>query len=271
MSAALAIGPAAERAPAKLNLALHVRGRLDHGYHALETLFAFCDFGDVLHAEPADDWSLHLVGPMAGDAGPLADNLVLRAARAFQEATTTPRRHAFTLSKHIPVAAGLGGGSADAAAALRLLNRLDGGLPDAALEEIGRMLGADVPACVRSQSRIGRGRGDVLAPGPDVSGMSVLLVNPGVAVPTGPVFAAWDGVDRGALGDDWRAARNDLTASAVALQPVIGDVLHWLATLPGAGPVRMSGSGATCFALFDGPAPAVSAPNGWWSQASRLI
>ncbi len=268
----IAAEDAREPAPAKLNLALHVRGRRPDGYHDLETLFAFTDFGDLLTARPAADWSLAVEGPTAPAVGPLADNLVLRAARAFEAATTAGRRYAFHLDKRIPVAAGLGGGSADAGAALRLLNRLAGGpLSPSALESLGAMLGADVPACVRSRTAIGRGLGERLAPGPDLAGTPVLLANPGVAVPTGPVFAGWDGIDRGPLGPDWQDARNDLAPPAIALQPVIARLLDWLGGLPGARLARMSGSGATCFALFDGAVPDVRPPAGWWVQPARLL
>lgn len=262
----------AEDAPAKINLALHVRRRRADGYHDLETLFAFTRFGDRLEAVPADDWSLDVFGPTAGAAGPLTDNLVLRAAQAFAAEIGSGRRYALRLEKRIPVAAGLGGGSADAGAALRLLNRLAGlPLDETALERIGATLGADVPACVRSRTARGTGAGERLQDAPMLSGLGVLLVNPQVPVPTGPVFKAWDGVDRGPLGEDWLAARNDLEAPALAIQPVISEVLRWLGGLPGAGLVRMSGSGATCFALFDGPAPAVTPPAGWWSVATELL
>jgi len=260
-----------EPAPAKLNLALHVRARRADGYHELETLFAFTRFGDSLEAVAADDWSLLVRGPMADAAGPLADNLVLRAARAFAGASGSKARYALRLDKCIPVAAGLGGGSADAAAALRLLNRLAGDpLTVIDLEHIGAELGADVPACVRSATAFGTGKGEALASGPMLSGTAVLLVNPRVPVPTGPVFRAWDGRDLGPLGADWRAARNDLEAPAIGLQPVIADVLDWLRSLPGVSLARMSGSGATCFALFEGRIPPVTAPNGWWAQATEL-
>lgn len=262
----------AEFAPAKINLALHVRRRRADGYHDLETLFAFTRFGDRLTVEAADSWSLDVTGSMVGQTGPTGSNLVLRAAHAFAAETGLTERFAFRLDKRIPVAAGLGGGSADAGAALRLLNRMTGEpLTGPALERIGAGLGADIPACVRSRTVRGTGSGDALADAPSVKGLGVLLVNPRVPVPTGPVFQAWDGVDRGPLGQDWRAGRNDLEAPAIALQPVIGQVLGWLRSLPGATRVRMSGSGATCFALFDGPVPEVVAPEGWWSVATELL
>lgn len=260
-----------EPAPAKINLALHVRERLADGYHRLETLFAFTEFGDVLHAEPADEWRLGVQGPTASDAGPMDSNLVLRAAKAFAAATGSSQKFAFQLEKRIPVAAGLGGGSADAGAALRLLNRMtQAGVPDSELEAIGATLGADVAACVRAQSCFGAGRGEILQTAPAITGTPILLINPRVAVPTGPVFQAWDGVDRGALGADFRAARNDLEAPAVRMQPVIGDVLDWLSALPGVTLARMSGSGATCFALFE-KAPSIIVPEGWWGVSTTLI
>lgn len=262
----------AEDAPAKINLALHVRRRRDDGYHDLETLFAFTRFGDRLRATEADDWSLEVEGPTAEASGPVAENLVLWAAHGFAAATGIRERYAFTLEKRIPVAAGLGGGSADAGAALRLLNRLTGHpLSEGQLEQIGATLGADVPACVRCRPALGTGAGEALLDVAPLPPMGVLLVNPRVAVPTGPVFRAWDGDDRGPLGADWRAARNDLEAPAIGLQPVIADVLAWLRTLPGASLVRMSGSGATCFALFERAVPPVEAPDGWWVQPTALL
>ncbi len=262
----------AEDAPAKVNLALHVRRRRADGYHDLETLFAFTRFGDRLEAWEAEDWSLDVEGPMATDAGPLQDNLVLRAARAFAEVAGSDKRFAFRLSKRIPVAAGLGGGSADAAAALRLLNRLCGDpLGRAEIEALGGRLGADIPACVRSATVWGEGVGDDLREGPDLKGRQILLVNPRVAVPTGPVFKLWDGIDRGPLSADWRAGRNDLQAPAIALQPVIAKVLDWMAGLPGVELARMSGSGATCLALLADDAPEIAPPDGWWAIRTELI
>lgn len=262
----------AEPAPAKLNLALHVRNRRPDGYHELETLFCFTRFGDALEARAADDWSLVVEGPMGARAGPDADNLVLKAARAFAEKTGSTARYALTLDKRIPVAAGMGGGSADAGATLRLLNRLSGHpLSTQELEEMGTKLGADVPACVRSKSSYGRGIGEELSPGPALSGIPVLLVNPMVAVPTAGVFKAWDGLDRGPLANDWITARNDLQTPAISMVPVIADVLAWLNALPGITMARMSGSGATCFALFADKVPDYVAPSGWWVQDTELL
>lgn len=270
-----------EPAPAKINLALHVRGRMPDGYHALETLFAFTAFGDRLEAAPAADWSLSVEGPFAAAAGPVADNLVLRAARAFAEATGSRVRLAFRLEKRIPAAAGLGGGSADAAAALRLLARVHGARPGrAALGAIAAGLGADVPACLAPGAWRGTGRGDVLSPAEPVTGVPALLVNPGVMVPTGLVFAAWDGVDRGPLGEGptlaaARAGRNDLEPAAIALAPAIAEVLALLRRQAGLLLARMSGSGATCFALFasaDARDRAERAlPARWWRARTRLL
>jgi 4-diphosphocytidyl-2-C-methyl-D-erythritol kinase len=249
-----------ETAYAKLNLALHVRAREADGYHRIETLFAFCEDGDVVTAEPSDRLSLAVTGPFAGALAEEQDNLALRAASA------TGAKAALTLDKRLPVAAGLGGGSADAAAVLRLFG---GSMADAAA------LGADVPACLLSRTVRGEGRGDAIEPVdlPGLSGTPVLLVNPGVALPTAPVFRGWDGVDRGPLGD-WEAGRNDLEAPARALVPEIGTML---AALSGARIARMSGSGATCFGLYeneanrDAAAARISAEKpGWWLSQTRL-
>ncbi len=267
-----------EPAPAKINLALHLRRRRPDGYHDLESLFAFTDFGDRLTAEHDAGLSLTLSGPMAAAADVGDDNLVLRAARALAAAAGITAAARLHLEKHIPVAAGLGGGSADAAAALRLLNRLwHLDWPLDRLAALAAPLGADVPACVYSRTMFGVGKGDELSPWPhDVAGMPVLLVNPRVAVPTGPVFAGWDRQDRGGIDPATPLAelRNDMTAAAVAIQPVIGEVL---ARLAGCGAVwtRMSGSGATCMAIFatDAQRDATASQltvTGWWLSATRI-
>lgn len=249
-----------EIAYAKLNLALHVRAREADGYHRIETIFAFCEDGDVLGAEPAATLSLAVTGPFAGALAGEADNLVLRATRAIGA------RAALTLDKRLPVAAGLGGGSADAAAALRML----GGGADVAAR-----LGADVPACLLSRTARGGGRGDEVVPIdiPGLAGRPVLLVNPGAPLATAAVFGAWDGIDRGPLMD-WEAGRNDLEAPARTLVPEIGEVL---AALCGASIARMSGSGATCFGLYDTEAARDAAAAriraarpGWWVSQTRL-
>ncbi len=270
-----------EFAPAKLNLALHVRRRNADGYHDIESIFAFVDFGDTLALAPAASLHLTIDGPFAAGLAD-EDNLVLRAARALAAAAGREPALAMRLDKRIPVAAGLGGGSADAAAALRLLARhwqLGWSLDQLAALAAG--LGADVPACVYGVLQTGQGRGDRLTPlhRPDLHGVPVLLVNPRVAVATAPVFRGWDGVDRGALDPaaPLAALRNDLAAPAIVIAPVIADVIAALAAQPGAGLVRMSGSGATVFALFDSAAARDSAAAvlaqrhpGWWQAATQL-
>ena len=263
----------AEPAPAKLNLALHVRGKLPDGRHALETLFAFCTDGDRLEAEEADELSLAISGPFA-DGLSTEDNLVLRAAEALRaESGVQAGAHLF-LTKNLPIASGIGGGSADAAAALRLLTRFWNIDPDHATA-VAPSLGSDVPACLLSMMARGEGAGDQLTLVDDelAGGTPVLLVNPGVALSTRDVFAAWDGIDWGPL-DDWRNGRNDLEEPARSLVPAIGEVLDWLRTQDGATFVRMSGSGATCFAMFgDGEARDAAAgacPADWWHLATFL-
>ncbi|MFO1240023.1 MAG: 4-(cytidine 5'-diphospho)-2-C-methyl-D-erythritol kinase [Sphingomonadaceae bacterium] len=265
-----------ETAYAKINLALHVRARRPDGYHELETLFAFAEHGDRIDGREADDISLTISGPLAGSLGPDTDNLVLRAAHALKAATGTAWGAALHLVKHLPVAAGLGGGSADAAAALRLLARLwriDADAPE--IMQVAQALGADVPACVLSQTCFGHGRGDALVPFDDatLSGTPLLLANPGIALATGPVFVGWDQRDRGPLiPAEWRAGRNDLTASASAIVPEISGLLTLLEAQVGANFVRMSGSGASCFALFDSPEARDSAAGTipFWHMASRI-
>jgi len=267
-----------ETAYAKLNLALHVRARRPDGYHELETLFAFLDDGDRLSATPAEDFSLTITGPFATGLSAGEDNLVLRAVRALAAAWPGHQPLAFTLHKRLPIAAGIGGGSADAAAALRLAARL-WGLPEVAPSRVAAAIGADVPACLASHMCFGRGLGEVLSPiaREGIAGLPVLLVNPLVVCPTGPVFKAWDGVDRGPLDPaQWRAGRNDLERPARALVPEIATVLGVLRATD-ADLVRMSGSGATCFALFaadvarDAAAARIAAAHpAWWIMAGAL-
>ena len=267
--------PDREIAPAKLNLALHVRGKLPDGRHAIETVFAFCTDGDRLSAEPTDEISLTATGPFVAELPQDSeDNLVLWAARQLGEAAGVNAGAAIALDKRLPVASGIGGGSADAAAALRLLTSLWSIDPKFA-EEVAPGLGSDVPACLLSLPARGEGPGDELTPIelPDVSGTPVLLVNPRVRLSTAEVFAGWNGVDQGPL-DDWREGRNDLEAPALALAPQIGLVLAWLSTQPGVTFVRMSGSGATCFALFESEEARDRADDGvpreWWRLATYL-
>jgi 4-diphosphocytidyl-2-C-methyl-D-erythritol kinase len=266
--------PASEIAAAKLNLALHVRGRLPDGRHAVETVFAFCTDGDRLTAETADDLTLETTGPFGAELADEPDNLVLRAARALAETAGVSKGAAIALDKRLPVTSGIGGGSADAAAALRLLTSLWRIDPKHA-QDVAPALGSDVPACLLSLSARGEGAGDqlTLVDLSDISGSPVLLVNPRVPLSTAEVFARWDGEDHGPLGD-WREGRNDLEQAAIAIVPQIGSVLGWLEAQQGARFVRMSGSGATCFALFDSEEArdraADGVPREWWRLPTFL-
>jgi 4-diphosphocytidyl-2-C-methyl-D-erythritol kinase len=265
----------AETAYAKINLALHIRQRRADGYHELETLFAFCEDGDGLTAEPADELTLSISGEFADGLTTGPDNLVLRAASVLKEAHGLKAGANIHLDKRLPVAAGIGGGSADAAAALRLLSRLwSVDIPP----ELAASLGADVAACVASQTVRGVGVGDSLIAIDlrELSGTPILLVNPRLPCPTGPVFQAWNGVDHGPLGD-WREGRNDLTDAATELVPEVQEVLQALQAVRVSEVVRMSGSGATCFGIFQSSALRSQAAeiltNGhphWWVLASKL-
>lgn len=265
-----------EIAYAKINLALHVRRRREDGYHEIETLFAFVDQGDALAVSPAPRDELHVTGEFARALDSPFDNIVAKAL--------TRLRHgpgwSVHLGKRLPVAAGLGGGSADAGAIFRLVRHW-GGLPDD-WRAVAASLGADVPACVDSEARIGTGTGTDLAPvDNDLAGAPVLLVNPRLPLATGPVFAGWDGIDRGPLPSGparviARDGRNDLQTPAIALCPPIAEVLSALHSTE-AWLVRMSGSGATCFALYPDEAACAAAEQAirearphWWTLAGRL-
>lgn len=272
---------------AKINLALHVRGRRADGYHAIETLFAFVGDGDAIAAEFADTDALTLDGEFAEGLSAGDDNMVMQVLASLRGRYGADRVPplAVTLTKRLPVAAGIGGGSADAAAMARLIRtHFLPELSEAALARLVGPLGADIAACVASTTCLGVGVGEELSAVPELQlgGTPVLLVNPRQPVATGPIFAAWDGIDRGPLftGADLRAgllgARNDLQRPAIAQCPAIADILlelgglrPWLA--------RMSGSGATCFALFDAAAGRDAAAEllaerhpGWWSMAGTL-
>ncbi len=272
---------------AKINLALHVRARRSDGYHDIETLFAFVDGGDGIVADAAAADALTIVGEFAEGLSTGGDNLVMRALtllRARYGAERVPPL-VVTLTKRLPVAAGIGGGSADAAAMARLVRRHF--LPEVGDDTLARIvgsLGADIAACVASATCLGVGVGEELSAVPELrlGGTPVLLVNPRQPVATGPVFAAWDGIDRGALFGDPAgraqlfAARNDLQRAAIAQCPAIVDILTELGAL---SPwlARMSGSGATCFALFDAAAERDTAATtiaqrhpGWWQMAGAL-
>lgn len=265
-----------EIAYAKINLALHVRRRREDGYHELETLFAFVDDGDRLSARPAGQDELRVSGEFAPQLTDSFGNIVAQALSKLPR----PGGLSIDLEKRLPVAAGLGGGSADAGAVFRIVRQMHG-LPDDWMQRAAA-LGADVPACVDSVTCVGRGTGTELEPVEnDLAGTAVLLVNPRVPLSTGPVFNAWDGQDRGALPDApaskiAHAARNDLEAPAIGLCPVIGDVLAALRET-GASLVRMSGSGATCFALYDDEQTQTEAAEtiytnhpDWWQMQGKL-
>lgn len=266
-----------EPAPAKLNLALHVREKRADGYHALETLFAFVEVGDVVRVSEGEGFSV--TGPFAHALSGEGNNLVTRAAARFAEAFGGGP-WAIALEKNLPIASGIGGGSADAAATLRALGRLHG-VPLERLFSIAEALGSDVPACLFGVTAIGRGRGEQLEEIDGAPGVPVLLVNPGVSVSTAEVFAQWDGVDRGPLPEGRMGAivhdgRNDLEPPARAIAPEIDEVLDVLGGQPGALMARMSGSGATCFALFERREDCAAAAErlaqpGWWVCETRLV
>jgi 4-diphosphocytidyl-2-C-methyl-D-erythritol kinase len=255
----------AEFAPAKINLALHVLGRRADGYHELDSIVAFADVGDRLAFTPADRFSITASGPFAGELPPPADNIVCKAWQALQElAGPLPHVHV-SLEKNLPVAAGLGGGSANAAATLRALLRLSGyRLQASALRDLALSLGADVPVCLHGLACRMEGVGERLTPLAGWAPLHAVLANPRVAVPTAEIFRAM-GLARGeahraAIADmsDWAGGRNDMTEAAIALAPAIAVVLETLSRQPGTIAARMSGSGATCFAIFRNEAEALA-------------
>ena len=270
-----------EVAFAKINLALHVRRRRDDGYHDIETLFAFAQDGDVLHAQLSDGLSLVIDGPFGSALLPDNSNLVLQTAVRLQAHFGMTQGAAIRLNKQLPIASGIGGGSADAAATARLVNRLwDLGASEQEMADILAPLGADIPACVFSRSSFGSGTGTTLEflDDSNIAARHLLLVNPLQRVSTAEIFKAWKGIDGGEIGrsDIWDAAvagRNDLQPIAAAICPVIGDILNRLMQAQPAF-ARMSGSGATCFALFEDAAALEAAratlnPE-WWSMTSML-
>jgi 4-diphosphocytidyl-2-C-methyl-D-erythritol kinase len=297
--AAAKSGELVEEARAKVNLTLRVVGRRFDGYHDLESVVAFADCADRLTLRPGPELKLATTGPLADACGDADDNLVLKAARLLGERVAGLRSGTFTLHKILPVAAGIGGGSADAAAALRLLARANGLAPDdARLIEVAKLTGADVPVCVSSQACVMTGIGESLAP-LQLPKLPCVLVNPRVAVATKDVFAAlglrngellvgfadvlqamvWP--DTGASLEDWveafAASSNDLEAPAMRIQPVIGTAISALNATDGAWLARMSGSGATCFAIYENTAEAGRAAEKirlahpqWWVHAGTL-
>ena len=288
-----------EDARAKVNLTLRVVGRRVDGYHELESVVAFADCADRLSLTPSPELQLVTTGPLAQACGAAADNLVLKAALLLGERVPNLQQGGFTLDKVLPVAAGIGGGSADAAAALRLLARHNGlAVDDARLVEVARLTGADVPVCLPSRACVMTGVGESLSP-LDLPKLPCVMVNPRVAVATKDVFAAlglrhgellvgasdvleapgWP--EAGASVEDWvealAAASNDLEAPAMRVQPVISEVISALNATNGAWLARMSGSGATCFAIFENTAEAQRAAQKiqldhpqWWVHAGVL-
>ena len=283
-----------EDAPAKVNLTLRVLGRRSDGYHEIESLVAFAGVGDALSFSPGGELTLAVHGPSAKDAGETADNLVLKAARALSERVPTVGWGAFDLDKRLPVAAGLGGGSADAAAALRLLAKAYGLAPDdPLLYAAGRATGADVPVCIDPRSRLMRGIGEILSPPLKPPALQGVLVNPGVAVPTKAVFAGWKPVASPAVPADMTVLSamtkrdqlmrfllnqaNDLEAPAIAIAPAIAEVLAALRSQRRCELARMSGSGSTCFGVFFSAIDAITAAEklhaahpDWWVRATAL-
>lgn len=265
-----------EFAPAKVNLTLSVGQARADGYHPLSSIVAFADWGDELQAAEADALTLSLAGERSAALADEPQNLVLKAAFALRAAAEQPERGAaLTLTKRLPIAAGLGGGSADAAAALRLLNQLwDIGFSTRQLAEIGTVVGADVPACVYSRPVLMAGIGETITPLIAWPDLPAVIVNPGKAMATGPVFKAYDASRPGVLAKASRppvagtiaqaleviaAGRNDLEASAIGLEPTIAQTLETLTAAPGIALARMSGSGASCLGLCESAAAAQAA------------
>ncbi len=282
--------PLVERAPAKVNLTLRVHGRRDDGLHELESLVVFSDIGDELTLDPSRPYGLELLGPLRAHCGPNADNLVLKAATELAARVFDLKIGHFSLIKRIPVAAGLGGGSSDAAAALRLLAQANGiAATDPRLQEAASMTGADVPVCLDPRPRIMRGAGEQLSGAMHLPPLPAVLLNPGVALATRDVFSAFDKARvarpaqagppsfnaRDELLGYLQTQPNDLEPAAISLQPAIGDVLSALRGLRQCRLARMSGSGATCFGLFDTPEDAAVAAQQlraahpqWWVEES---
>jgi 4-diphosphocytidyl-2-C-methyl-D-erythritol kinase len=283
-----------ERAPAKINLTLRILCRRADGYHDLESLVAFATVADTLAFTPARELALTVRGPTAQAAGALTDNLVLKAAHALGERMQGLKWGRFVLSKRLPVAAGIGGGSADAGAALRLLARANClALDDPRLLEAARAIGADVPVCLDPRPRVMRGRGEILSALIALPRVPAVLVNPGVALATGDVFrnlqivnssgsrlsSADEAVpaDRQGYVSYLSRHTNDLERPAILLEPAVGETLTTLRALSGCRLARMSGSGATCFGLFDTTRATAAAAKilrerhpGWWIRATTI-
>ena len=286
---------AAVRAPAKVNLYLHVTGRRDDGYHRLDSLIAFAGVADTIEVRPADRLTLTVDGPFAAGVPAGADNLVVKAATALAEAARVPMGAStgarIRLCKRLPVAAGIGGGSADAAAVLTALSDLwQITLAKQDLADLALALGADVPVCLAARPAFVGGIGEDIAAAPPLPPCWLILANPGIALPTPAVFRHRDGPftaearfdappsDPQDLARLLARRRNDLTDAAIALEPAVGTVLAELDRLPDTLLARMSGSGATCFALFATREPAETGAQilreehpGWWVEAAALL
>jgi 4-diphosphocytidyl-2-C-methyl-D-erythritol kinase len=278
-------------APAKVNLSLHVVGKRPDGYHLLDSLVAFAGVGDSLAFEPADGLTLAMDGPTAELIPLEGENIVLKAARLLAEATGCQKGAAIRLTKRLPVAAGIGGGSADAAAALKGLMELwDVHLAPDALGRLALAIGADVPVCLAGRPTRMMGVGEVLEAAPDLPPAWLVLVNPMIPLHTPAVFKARTApfseadpllaapADAHALAQALAARRNDLTPPAIAIEPVVGDMLAAIGATPACLLARMSGSGATCFGLYADQSTATQAAGmltaqhpGWWVAPAPLL
>jgi len=278
-------------APAKVNLYLHVTGKRDDGYHLLDSLMVFAGVGDIIEAASADDLSLAIVGPFAEGLETNDDNLVLKAARALQKTSGCKKGATLTLTKELPIASGIGGGSADAAATLKALVELwEIDLADEKMQEIALSLGADVPVCLRGRASFVGGIGEDLSAPPPLPPSWLVLVNPGVGVSTPEVFKARRGgfssaaqfdetpKDAEQLAEFLAARTNDLEAPARKIAPAIDEVVERLGAQDACLLARMSGSGATCFGLFgeedmawDAALSIAEANPNWWVTAAPLM
>ncbi len=284
-------GNAVAQAPAKINLYLHVTGKRADGYHLLDSLIAFADIGDTIEASPAEAISLACDGPFGEALADEPDNLVLKAARLLAQHAGISSGAALRLTKRLPIASGIGGGSADAAASLRALAELwNLTLPEGDMHTLAAQLGADVPICLHGHAAYIGGVGEIIEAAPPLPEAGIVLVNPGKGLSTPAVFKNF----RGPMRPEQRFERapqdarelcamlalrgNDLTEAAIALVPEIAEVQAALTRTPGALLARMSGSGATCFALFEDAARAeraaenlaVEHPN-WWVRGAALL
>ena len=278
-------------APAKINLYLHVTGKRADGYHLLDSLIAFADIGDSIEATFADDLALNCDGPFGAALGAEPDNLVLKAARLLAERADINFGAHLRLTKRLPIASGIGGGSADAAATLKALIDLWGvALPERALNTLAAKLGADVPICLHGRAAYIGGIGEIIDPAPSLPAAGIVLANPGQALSTPSVFKSFRGpmteahrfesppADAQELCAMLARRRNDLTDAAIAIVPEIATVLNALEAAPGTRLARMSGSGATCFALYDDRPAAERAATqlaaqhpGWWVRGAALL